>query len=181
MSRHTLRARQPGQSLVIVAIVLPFLVSLALLVFEVGERWLEVALVEDALQHATRSAVQTFEYAELARGGQALRAAGDCRQVTWDEDPRCREVLQVARTFLVTNLQGVRGLDESPAAMADRVRWTVLPRGGSCSFSSPRVAPVAESSPLICAEARPLMRGLLGWGQFAPLVVAADTLDLVRP
>lgn len=176
-----LSAKRRGQSLVIVALVLPFLVGFTLLVVEVAERWLEVAMVEDALQQATRSAVQSFDYADLARGRHSLRAAGDCHQVAWEEDSRCKELLQRARAFLLVNLQGVRGLDESPQALAARVRWTVLPAGGTCSFSSSAAPDVTETAPLLCAEVRPVMRGLVGWGSFTPLIVAADSLDLVRP
>jgi hypothetical protein len=175
------RARRRGQSLVIVALVLPFLVGFALLVVEVAERWLEVAMVEDALQQATRSAVQSFDYADLARGRQGLRAGGDCHHVTWAEDARCRELLGSARAFLLANLAGVRGLAESPSALAERVRWSVLPAGGTCSFSSSAARPVTETAPLLCAEVRPLMRGIVGWGNFTPLIVAADSVDIVRP
>ena len=40
---------------------------------------------------------------------------------------------------------------------------------------------VAESTPLLCAEVRPQMRGLVGWGAFHPLIVAADTIDPLQP
>lgn len=181
LRRGVLYAKHSGQAVIVVAIVLPFVVGFALLTVEVAERWLELAMLEDALQHATRSAVQTFEYAELARGGQALRASADCHQVTWDEEPACRPVLEVAHAFLLVNLAGVRGLDEPAEMLAARVRWTVLPKGGTCTFTSSAATPVTESTPLICAEARPVMRGIAGWGQYTPFVVAADTLDLVSP
>lgn len=172
--------KSPGQSAVLVALILPFVVGFALLVVEVAERWLEVAMVEDALQQATRSAVQLLDYGALARGDGGLRAAGDCRDVTWEAEPRCRALLAIARRVLVTNLRGVRGLAEPPEALADRVRWTVLPAGGTCRYSAPVAPPVSEPAPLICAEARPAMRGIVGWGLYRPLVIAADTLDPLR-
>jgi hypothetical protein len=175
-----LRQTARGQSVVIVALVLPFLIGFTLLIVEVAERWLEVAMVEDALQQATRSAVQSFDYADLARGQQRLRASDDCHRVTASQESPCRELLQVARSFLLVNLQHIRGLVDPPATVADRVRWTVLPEGGTCSYSSGEVPPVTETAPLLCAEVRPTMRGVVGWGEFTPLVVAADTLDLVR-
>lgn len=177
MIRHTARAR--GQSAVIVALTLPFLVAFALLVVEVAERRLEVAMVEDALQQATRSAVQTLDYAALARGEPGLRAA-ECRAVTVAAPGGCGELLAVAHSFLLVNLGGVRGLDEPPEAVAARVRWTVLPGGGACALGAARRA-VAAPTPLLCAEVRPQMRGLVGWGAYAPLVVAADTLDPLSP
>lgn len=181
MSRNSCRrAKQPGQSAVIVALMLPFLLGFSLLVIEVAERWLEVAMVEDALQQATRSAVQQFSYADLARGEERLRATSECRAMRWNQSPRCTKLLSVARRFFITNLAGVRGLNESPADLAQRVSWTVLPSGGTCSYSNAAVPPVSEATPLICAEVRPQMRGIVGWGSFAPLIVAADTLDPIR-
>ena len=170
----------PGQSAVIVALLLPFLVAFTLLVVEVAERWLEVAMVEDALQQATRSAVQSLDYAALARGQQGLRAPTACRAVTTVAPGDCRELLEVANRFFLVNLSGVRGLDESPQAVAARVHWTVLPTGGSCTLGAPARI-VAESTPLLCAEVRPQMRGLVGWGAFHPLIVAADTIDPLQP
>jgi|GEM_PF-562501 len=174
------RRRAQGQSVVLVAVVLPFIISFTLLVVEVAERWLEVAMVEDALQQATRSTVQLLDYAALARGDQSLRASAGCNAVAWDDDPRCRALLAEARRLLVINLEGVRGLAEPPEALAARVRWTVLPSGGTCRFSSAAAAPVSAATPLLCAEARPQMRGLVGWGVYRPLVVAADTVDPIR-
>lgn len=172
--------RASGQSAVIVALMLPFLLAFTLLVVEVAERWLEVSMVEDALQQATRSAVQTLDYAALAGGREALRTGAECRDVTWDQPGRCREVLEVARQLFLTNLTGVRGLDEPPEALAGRVRWTVLPRGGTCTFTWASERPVVEVTPLICAEVRPRMRGIVGWGVYYPLLIAADTLEPVR-
>jgi Flp pilus assembly protein TadG len=175
------RAKARGQSAIFVAIMLPFLVAFTLLVVEVAERWLEVAMVEDALQQATRSAVQLLDYSSLARGEEGLRATADCRNVTWNQQAACAPLLSVARQFLITNLASVRGLDETPTELASRVRWTVLPNGGTCSYTSTAVTAVTETTPLICAEVRPVMRGIVGWGAYTPLVVAADTLDPVQP
>lgn len=175
-----LRARARGQSLAIAVVILPFLIGFTLLVVEVAERWLEVAMVEDALQQATRSTVQQLDYGALARGQGGLRGGAECRAVSAAAPGACAEILAVARRFFLTNLAGVRGLGEPPEAVADRVRWSVLPRGGSCPYSAPGAPHVSEATPLVCAEVRPLMRGLVGWGTFTPLVVAADTLDELR-
>jgi Flp pilus assembly protein TadG len=172
------RVKARGQSAVLIALALPFLVAFALLVVEVSERWLEVAMVEDALQQATRSAVQTFDYAALARGGDGMSASDSCVDITTGGAGACRAVIAVADRFLRTNLTGVRGLGEPIDDLADRVRWTVLPQGGTCQYSTG--AARTETTPLICAEVRPQMRGLVGWGGFAPLITAADTLDTIR-
>jgi hypothetical protein len=173
-------AKARGQSAVLIALVMPFLVAFVLLVVEVSERWLEVSMLEDALQQATRSAAQLLSYADLARGAADMRADHDCRAVAWDETPGCRAILSAARDMLLTNLTGVRGLNETPDELAERVRWTVLPAGGTCSYSSASAPAVTETSPLLCAEVRPHMRGVVGWGDYTPLIIAADTLDIVR-
>lgn len=158
--------------------MLPVLVVFVLVVVEVAERRLEVAMIEDALQHATRSAVQSLDYAALAANNQSLRAEGDCVAVTLAEGGACQEVLAVADRFLRTNLSGVRGLAEPIDQIAARVRWTVLPNGGTCSFHSGQAQ--SAGSPLLCAEVQPLMRGIVGWGHYRPWIHAGDTLDVVR-
>ncbi|MEI7643440.1 MAG: hypothetical protein WCJ55_03935 [Chloroflexales bacterium] len=171
-------AKTRGQSAVLIAFALPFLVAFVLLVVEVSERWLEVAMVEDALQEATRSAVQTFDYAALARGGGGMGVPTPCRSVTTGGAGACRAVIAVADRFLRTNLTGVRGLGEPIDGLANRVRWTVLPQGGTCQYSAGIAR--TEITPLICAEVRPVMTGIVGWGGFAPLITAADTIDPIR-
>jgi hypothetical protein len=173
-----LRTKAHGQSAVLLAFALPFLIAFVLLVVEVSERWLEVAMVEDALQQATRSAVQTFDYATLARGEDGMGASVPCVGITIASAGACRAVIAIADRFLRINLTGVRGLDEPISDLANRVRWTVLPEGGTCRYSTG--ASRIEATPLICAEVRPQMGGLVGWGGFAPLITAADTLDTIR-
>lgn len=174
--RHFRKA--PGQSAVLIALALPFLVAFILLVVEVAERWLEVAMVEDALQQATRSAAQTFDYAGLARGEDGIGASAPCLAVTFDQAGPCRNALRVADRFLRINLGGVRGLGEPADDLAARVRWSVLPTGGACGFSDG--SSVVQASPLICAEVRPIMTGIVGWGNYRPLITAADTIDSIR-
>jgi Flp pilus assembly protein TadG len=175
-----------GQIVPLTALILPVLLAFVLLAVEVAERWLEVAMVEDALQHATRSAVQQLDYAAFARAEAGLRATGDCTGVTAAEAIHgpCAAVVAVADQFLRTNLRGVRGLQgasESAAidVAAQAVRWTVLPNGGSCSFSN-GTSVLPDTTPLICAELRPTLKGLVGWGDYRPLIIAADRLDVVQ-
>jgi hypothetical protein len=135
-------------------------------------------MVEDALQQATRSAAQTFDYAALARGAGDMGAAAPCLSVTLAHAGSCQGVIKIADRFLGTNLTGVRGLGESSGELSARVRWTVLPQGGTCSFSNGTYE--TETTPLICAEVRPIMTGIVGWGNYAPIITAADTLDAIR-
>lgn len=174
--------RAPGQTLVLVALTLPVLMAFVLLVVEAAERWMQVAMLEDALQQAARSAVQTMDYAAFARNATSLRARTPCVQVRRSDAAAapCRAVIEQATAYFGANLRGVRGLAEDPAALADRVTWTVLPAGGTCRYSSAQVAPVTEPAPLLCAEVRPAMQGIVGWGQFTPLIVAGETLEPIR-
>ncbi len=174
-----------GQALPLTVIILPFLLAFTLLVVEVAERWLEVAMVQDALQQATRSAVQSLDYAAFARGEAGLRAAEPCVRQTAAEaaEGPCAEVIAVADRFLRINLRGVRGLvgadpDQAIEAVAAQVLWTVMPAGGGCAFGNGKSLP-ADPAPLICAEARPTMAGLVGWGAYTPTIIAADRLDPV--
>lgn len=180
-------ARARGQALPITALILPFLLAFTLLVVEVAERWLEVAMVQDALQQATRSAVQSLDYAAFARGEAGLRAGEPCLGQTAAEAAGgpCAAVISVADRFLRTNLRGVRGLagatpDAAIEAVAAEVRWTVLPAGGGCAFGDGRAVP-DDPTPLICAEAHPTMEGIVGWGAYTPTIIAADRLDPIQP
>lgn len=184
--RSVLRAKTSGQSLVIAVLVLPVLLAFVLMVIEVAERWLEVAMIEDALQHATRSAVQTIDYAPLAEGEDRIRASAVCEGVTTADAQGgpCEAVIDVADLFFRTNLHGVRGLvgPSEQAAIdgaAEQVVWSVYPEGGSCMYSNGEGV-AYDTTPLICAEVRPTMRGIVGWGNYTPLVLAADRLDPVH-
>jgi Flp pilus assembly protein TadG len=175
-----------GQIVPLTALILPVLLAFVLMAVEVAERWLEVAMVEDALQQASRSAVQQLDYAAFARDEAGLRATGDCTGVTAAAAVHgpCAAVVAVADQFLRVNLRGVRGLQgasETAAieAAAAAVKWTVRPNGGSCTFSNGKSV-LPEPTPLICAELRPTLKGLVGWGDYRPLIIAADRLDVVQ-
>lgn len=180
-----LRARARGQALAIVAIALPTLLLLALTVIELGERWHQVMSVEDALQQASRSAVQTLDYRALAENAAAFRSAPPqgCQRVTQAQPGQCRAVVEAAAAYLAANLQRARGLadGESVAALARRTRWTVLPRGGTCAYANGATRSAPAGTPLLCAEAEPVLRGVVGWGTFSPLITAGDTLDIATP
>ncbi|MGB9751227.1 MAG: hypothetical protein C0183_07770 [Roseiflexus castenholzii] len=156
------RCAERGQSLVFIALVLAFLTPFVFTVIEFSERQLEVAHMEDALQQATRSAVQLFDYEYLARNSQRI-----------DEE----RAVQTAKRAFVDNIGAVLGLAEAPETLAQRVTWRVLPQGGSCRFSNEQT--ITFDQPAVCAEVRPTMTGfgLLGYAPYQPLITAAATLD----
>lgn len=179
--------KQRGQSLPLAALMMPVLVAFVLMAIEVSERWLQVAMIQDALQHATRSAVQQLDYSAFARDEMSLRATGNCINVTTvgAAGGPCAGVIAVADQILRTNLRGVRGIrgatpNAAIEAAAATVRWSVLPNGGTCSVGGRTVVSPATDIPLICAEMRPVMTGIVGWGDFTPLIIAADVLDPAR-
>ena len=161
--RAALRHRDRGQSLVLVALILPFLIAFVLTCIEIGERFWEKAAIEDALQQATRSSVQNFRYSAFAENSQSL------------DDTRVKDVAE--RTFII-NLPGLRGMVQTPAAVASQVTWTVLPNGGTCMFPNGHPS-VSATTPMVCATLKPRMTGLLGWGEWTPQIDAASTLDAV--
>ena len=161
--RAALRHRNRGQSLVLVALILPFLIAFVLTCIEIGERFWEKAAIEDALQQATRSSVQNFRYSAFAENSQSL------------DDTRVKDVAE--RTFII-NLTGLRGMVQTPAEVASQVTWTVLPNGGTCTYPNGHPS-VSATTPMVCATLKPRMTGLLGWGEWTPQIDAASTLDAV--
>lgn len=89
-----------------IALVLAFLTPFVFTVIEFSERHLEVAQMEDALQQATRSAVQLFDYECLARNSQRI-----------DEE----RAVQTAKRAFVNNIGTVLGLAEDSETLAQRV------------------------------------------------------------
>ncbi|WP_322490139.1 TadE/TadG family type IV pilus assembly protein [Chloroflexus sp.] len=165
-----MHCRRSGQALPLLALILPVLVLFVMVVIELANLWLAVAVMEDALQQATRSAVQQIEYAALARNGQALRGNRTCQAVTIHAPSQCADIVKVAHQFLLVNMQATQLTGIDPAALSATARWTVLPQGGAC-------AGVASATPLLCAELQPTMRGLFGLGEVRPRIRAADTID----
>ena len=169
MSRplHGLRAvgrhRTRGQSLVLVALILPFLIAFILTCVEVAERFWEKAAIEDALQQATRSSVQSFQYSAFAQNSETL------------DSSRVTDVAE--RTFQV-NLTGLRGPLDPPSVVVGQVSWIVRPNGGTCTFPNGHPS-VTSVKPMVCATVFPRMTGLLGWGVWTPQIDAASTLDAV--
>lgn len=153
-----------GQSLVFIALLLAFLTPFVFTIIEFSERQLEVARMEDALQQATRSAVQMFDYECLARNSRCINE---------------EHAVQTARQTFARNLDTVLGLAEDPQTLAQRVTWRVLPQGGSCRFDNGQT--LTFDQPVVCAEVRPTLTGfgLLGYAPYRPLITAAVTLDVL--
>ena len=168
---------ESGQALVLVGLMLPFLLALILTSIEIGARYAERAEIEDALKQATRSAVQAFDYAAFAGSSQQLRQTG-AASVTGCASATARSARGLACAVLTANLAGIGGVLDTPAQTAARVRWTFLPRGGTCTFPSGR-PPMTFTTPAVCASLTPRMTGLLGWGIWLPQIDAADTLDRI--
>ncbi len=161
MTRFTRLCQTPqrGQSLVLIAIILTFLVPLILTSIEIGHRYLELVRVEDALRQAARTAVQTFEYEPFA--GNTLSVADEQR------------IRTIGRNALATNLATIRLLDDgmTPDNTADLTRWTILPDGGTCWD-------VTLAHPAVCAELVPVLDGLVfGAGTWHPRLRVAVELD----
>lgn len=180
--------KRRAQAVPLFALMLPVLMAMVLVAIELTERATQRAMVEDALQQAARSAVQTFDYETFASSPTewttktVLRASGECRQVQAGRNSNCAEITLLAQDLLITNLGGVRGLQISAEELAGRVRWTVLPNGGTCPFSSSGYVPVTlADAPLLCAEVQAPMRGMQLLGDsFNPWIAAAETLDPIR-
>lgn len=175
VEKARVRHRERGQALVFVALVLTFVLMLALTAIEIGARYQQLAAIEDALQQATRSSVQSFDYAAFAAGSESVREPGPAA-ATGCADLAPYGARRAACDTLLANLQTARGLEETPAQTAARVTWTFLPQGGDCVFPNGR-PPITFSGPAVCATLRPRMTGLLGWGVWTPQIDAADAID----
>lgn len=167
--------KEQGQALVLVALILTLLSMLFLTAIEVGGRYQQLTEIEDALKQATRSSVQAFDYAAFARNRQKVREVS-ATTITGCGGLAPDSARKLACTVFVTNLQGVRGIEETPDQTAARVQWTFLPNGGTCAYPNDRPS-VTFTTPAVCATLRPKMRGLLGWDTWWPQIDAADTLD----
>lgn len=158
------RLTEQGQSLVFIALLLAFLAPFVFTLIEFSERQLEVAHMEDALQQATRSAVQMFDYEYLARNERRINE---------------ERAVQTAQQTFARNLETVLGLAEEPEALVQRVTWHILPQGGSCRFDDGQT--LIFDQPAVCAEVRPTLTGfgLLGYAPYRPLITAAATIDVL--
>ncbi len=156
------QAHQRGQSLVLIAIILTFLVPLILTSIEIGQRYLELARLEDALRQAARTAVQTVRYEPFA--GNTLSLADEQR------------IRTIGRDALATNLTTSRRLHDgmTPDSTADLAQWTILPAGGTCWDTT-------LTEPAVCAEIVPVLDGLVfGYGEWRPRLRVTVDLDHIH-
>lgn len=154
--------RSQGQALVLFALMLPVLLGLLLVGFELTSRSTSEREVQDAIRAANRSAVQTFDYAAFADNRLALADAD--------------AVVAAARRLAAVNLRGVTGLTLPPETVADRVIWTPLASGGACLLE-PEGPILRFPTPVLCASAEIELVSPLGF-TWTTRVFAADTLDL---
>lgn len=175
------RSQTQGQSAVLFAVILPFLVALLMTAIEVHERYLERALIEDALQQATRSAAQRFDYRRFAAAELAFSAEPGGPTLQGCANAPAASTRAIACSVLIANLRGVRGLQETPEQTAERVTWMIHQYGGTCTFPGDR-QPYTSPEPMVCASLRPQMTGfgLLGSGVWEPQIDAIDVLDRAR-
>ena len=176
--RRGMRQKEQGQALVFVALLITFLTMLVLTCIEVGARYQELAEIEDALKQATRSSVQAFDYAAFSRNDQRVRET-DAATITGCASLAEHSARALACSVFLTNVAGVRGVEETPDQTAARVVWMFLPQGGTCTFPNGRPS-VTFTTPAVCATLKPRMTGLLGWGIWTPQIDAADTLDHIE-
>jgi hypothetical protein len=156
--------RTPGQSLVLLALMLPFLAALVLTAMEIGARTWQRAQLEDALRQANRAAVQTWLYPAFASGTLTVRPV---------------DVMASGAAYFETNLGGITTLALPPAKTAAAAAWTpVIPAGGGmCTDPAGRL--VTLPRPGMCASVTVTLRSLVGWQPWTTTVFAADTVDLV--
>lgn len=160
MKRKRQLKANPGQSMTFIAVVLAFMTPLIFGVIELSERQFQIALMEDALQSATRVGVQAMEYRAFASNRSQLEAS---------------RAIEMASDALARNLRATRGLEISAEAMTSMVTWTPLPNGGTCRFSDGST--MTFNRPALCAEMRPPLSGVGLWAGIRPTIRAAATLD----
>lgn len=162
--QRTRRHQARGQSLVFVALILPFLVALIFMTIEAYDRLDERAQMEDALRQATRSAVQLLDYAALANNGQKV-----------DQD----RAYTTAKQVFATNIGQVRHLSDgsTPHDIAQRTHWWIITDTDHCTYTSGRISQLF-TPPAICAEVAVQLSGIVpGWPTWTTTLEAGDTLD----
>lgn len=158
--------KQRGQALVLVAIIFPVLAALAFSAIWVGHQAWQQEVVEDALRNATRSAVQTFQYAEFADGGMQVRPV---------------DVTAIGKANFKTNLENAPGLITTPEQAAALVQWTVVYDPNATVCRDLRGREVRFTTPAVCASVTLEMESILPWkNSYQASVFAADTLDLIE-
>lgn len=159
------RRHAPGQSLVLLALSLPFLAALVLASLEIGARQWQRAQIEDALRQANRAAVQTWLYPAFASGTVNVRPL---------------DMLASGQGYLTANLTGTTGLDSAPDVAAARAAWTpvVGTSGGTCP--TPGGTTLTLPRPGMCATLTVTLRSPISDQDWTTTVFVADTVDVLR-
>lgn len=159
-----LRRYAAGQSLVLVALILPFLAALVITSMEIGARQWQRAQIEDALRQANRAAVQTWLYPAFATGTVNVRPL---------------DMVESGQRYLQANLAGTTGLSSAADAVAATAMWTpvVGTTGGSCP--TPDGASLALPRPGMCATLTVTLRSLISGQDWTTTVFVADTVDVL--
>lgn len=159
------RRHAPGQSLVLLALILPFLVALVLASLEIGARQWQRAQIEDALRQANRAAVQTWLYPAFASGTVNVRPL---------------DMLASGQAYLQANLTNTSGLGSAPDVAAASAAWTpvVGTNGGACP--RPGGTMLTLPRPGMCATLTVPLRSPISGQAWTTTVFVADTVDVLR-
>jgi len=162
MSRaQSTHAAYPGQSLVIIAMMLPIVTIMVFGGMALAQRTYDRMAIEAALQHAARASAHAVQYRGFAADQPTIDAA---------------RAAALGRAVLRANLAELNSLDEPMDELIERVEWSILPRGGSCVLPSGRTI-TSGSAPLVCASVSPRLRGMLTSAPWMPLLEVAEVMD----
>lgn len=158
------RRHAPGQSLVLLALILPFLAALVLASMELGARQWQRAQVEDALRQANRAAVQTWLYPAFAAGTVTVRSV---------------DMVASGERYLQANLTNTSGLRSAPDVAVASAAWTPVVgfSGGPCP--APGGTTLTLPRPGMCATLTVTLRSLVSGQDWTTTVFVADTVDVL--
>lgn len=158
MRRCTIRRREPGQALILVALTLGILVTFAVFGNEVAYQRRSLARVHNSVDMAVLAGLRVIDPVSLAQNNPRLDALA------------AREIV---RTTLREQLRRVSGaLSDNSDTVAGSVLVTVMSPGGSCQGRPP------ATGPAICAELSFGIRSLLGERRYTYETFAQSTDNL---
>jgi len=165
VTRRGIRTMAAGQSLTLVALIMPILLGLMLAGLEVIGRDRTDRALGGSLSDTVRSVAQTVDYARFAGDGVMLDEAA---------------LRALAEAAFIDRLRGMPnvGLTTSPDDIGADVVWTILPEGGTCTLSDGTA--LSFAGPVICARVTIPTRGLIWAGPRMVALDAVSTLDSSR-
>ncbi len=151
--------RQQGSVLAVAAAAMLVIVLLGSLLWGMAYRISQIQRAEAALRESTRTAAQTWSYADFAQG-----------HFDWQPQPA---VVQRATELLSSNLANVPGLVGDPRKVAKRATWSIVAASEQCHDQV-----VAELT--LCGQLDITVRSLpLGFGGTSVLhIVSASSVDV---